>query len=73
MKRKSRLRPIDMVWTQCVGPAIQPRVEPCISPLSDKGWFKIPKTGDGAPYNGIRNWRCSTCFPEHRKRIHESD
>ena len=22
-----------------------------------------------ASYNGIRSWRCPTCFAEHRKRI----
>lgn len=69
----------DFVYLQCHGPALKPLEEKCILSQSAEatGWAKIgyhrvPAKGDGASYNGIRTWRCPTCFTEHRRRISET-
>jgi hypothetical protein len=65
-----------IVSMRCHGPSLTPDNEKCIESQSPtatgwkkNGYHEILATGDGASYNGIRSWRCPTCFAEHRKRI----
>lgn len=76
MKRSKRPADSKLVHMRCHGPALEPQAEKCIESQAPaaNGWRKIgyhqiPAEGDGASYNGIRAWRCPTCFAEHRRRI----
>lgn len=69
-----------LVTMRCHGPALEPLAEKCIESQAQDatGWKKIgyheiPAEGDGASYNGIRTWRCPTCFTEHRRRISSAE
>lgn len=61
---------ITGIWKTCNGPGISPMSEKCLSKKADSvGGHYVEEAGDGKPYNGIRNWRCSECFEEHRRRV----
>jgi hypothetical protein len=66
----------NTVTIKCHGPGLKSDEEKCLVSQDSQstgwnaiGFHKIPKEGDGAAYNGIRNWRCPKCFDEHRNRI----
>lgn len=52
---------------RCVGAGRQPDDEKCR--YGDNGWHHIIPNKDTLPYNGIRNWRCPSCFNVHRTLI----
>lgn len=55
------------VYKYCVGPGRNPDEEKC---LVTTGSHVVPKDNvDVLSYNGIRNWRCSVCFEQHRQTI----
>jgi len=56
------------VWKICIGPEIDNRGK-CIHGCNNKSLHKIKDCTDVAAYSGIINWRCPTCFKEHRDKI----
>ena len=55
---------IDWHYRACVGPGLDESLE---CPHGHFGLHKVKY----APYDGIKNWRCSECFQLHQKLVRE--
>lgn len=59
---------INLTYRLCAGPGLRPSdPDRCLG--SADGFHPVPPTGDTAPYNGVKTWRCPACFQEHRRRL----
>ncbi len=55
---------------RCVGPSPIPDAEKCVHGLKGGYFHMVDAQGkDTKGYNGIINWRCPTCFSEHKLQL----